>query len=459
MTLRFGTDGIRGNALSDLTNDLVTSVGRACARVLGVDNAYLVGRDTRESGPGIEAALVAGLAAEGAEAVRLGVIPTPGLAYLAQKRSTPAAMISASHNPYEDNGIKFFSFNGVKLSDETERRIEAELDSLAAEPALTPGTRAPGTRASGAMEPGNPDSLHAGGMDEYVDHLVSALDGRRLDGMAVVVDCGHGAAFEVAPKAFDRLGAKVDVRHAEPDGKNINANCGSTHPEYLSLAVMETGADMGLALDGDADRCIAVDERGELVDGDRILAIAAIDLKGRGLLEGNSVVTTVMANLGFREAMRAHDIRVVETPVGDRYVREEMEAQGVALGGEQSGHLIFRSLATTGDGVLTGLLLADVMKRTGSALSELASVVTGYPQVLVNVRVANRKGLEDATSLWQEVAAVESELGETGRVLVRPSGTEPVIRVMVEARDALIAETSADRIARQAVEVLGSPKP
>ncbi len=448
MTLRFGTDGIRGNALSDLTTDLVTLVGRACARVLGVDHAYLIGRDTRESGPGIEAALVSGLAAEGAEAISLGVIPTPGLAYLAQKRSTPAAMISASHNPYEDNGIKFFSSDGLKLSDEVERRIEAELDFLGAEP----------VSASPARVIDKPENFHADGIDEYVDHLVSALDGRRLDGMAVVVDCGHGAAFEVAPRAFAGLGAKVDLRYAEPDGRNINANCGSTNPEYLRLAVMETGADMGLALDGDADRCIAVDERGELVDGDRILAVAAIDLKERGLLEGNSVATTVMANLGFREAMRSHDIRVVETQVGDRYVREEMEAQRIALGGEQSGHLIFRSLATTGDGVLTGLLLADVMERTGTPLSELASVVAGYPQVLLNVRVANREGLEGATALWQEVAAVESELGETGRVLVRASGTEPVVRVMVEALDASTAETSADRIARRAVEVLGSPK-
>lgn len=449
MTLRFGTDGIRGNALSDLTTDLVTSLGRAAARVLGTGHTYLMGRDTRESGPTIEAALAAGLAAEGAEVVSLGVIPTPGLAYLAQQRSVPAAMISASHNLHEDNGIKFFASDGVKLSDEVEHRIEVELDALVSNPATL-------VLAPDIPDHDAPARSHDDGIGEYVDHLVAALDGRRLDGIAVVVDCGHGAAFEVAPMAFTRLGAKIDVRFAEPDGRNINAECGSTHPEALRSAVVETGAHIGLALDGDADRCIAVDERGELVDGDRILAIAAVDLQARGLLRNDTVVTTVMANLGFREAMRAHDIRVIETQVGDRYVREAMEAQDVALGGEQSGHLIFRDLATTGDGVLTGLLLADVMERSGTSLSGLASVVTPYPQVLVNVYVADRGGFEDAAALWDEVAAVESELGDAGRVLVRASGTEPVIRVMVEARDAATADACADRIARRAVEVLGA---
>lgn len=438
---------MRGAAFTELTPDLITSLGRAAARVLGAERAYLMGRDTRESGPALEAALVAGLTAEGAEAISIGVIPTPGLAYLAQKRSVPAAMISASHNFYQDNGIKFFAADGVKLSDEVEHRIEVELDALAVDRPASP-----------VPAPGLVVRAHDDGIEEYVDHLVAALDSRRLNGIAVVVDCGHGAASEVAPMAFARLGSKVDVRFAEPDGRNINAECGSTHPEALRLAVVETGAHMGLALDGDADRCIAIDERGELVDGDHILAIAAIDLKARGLLRDDTVVTTVMANLGFREAMSAHDIRVIETQVGDRYVREAMEAQGVALGGEQSGHLIFRDLATTGDGTLTGLLLADVMARSGKSLSELAAVMTAYPQVLLNVHVANRKGLQDATALWEEVAAVESELADAGRVLVRASGTEPVIRVMVEARDAVTANACADRIARSAVEVLGSPK-
>ena len=451
MSLRFGTDGVRGVANVDLTPELVVSLARAAARVLGRDRPFLVARDTRRSGPMLEAALVAGLTAEGADVEVAGVLPTPGAAYLSQARDCPAAMISASHNPFPDNGIKFFARGGRKLPDPVEEHIEAELDALTSRGGGGGGAGAgPSGSGVGTSRPA------AAPLDAYVAHLVAALEGRRLDDVRVVVDCGHGAAVEAAPEALSRLGAKVEVRHAAPDGTNINDRCGSTHPQALQRDVLALGAQAGLAFDGDADRLVAADERGGLVDGDHLLAIAALDLRARGRLRHDTVVSTVMANLGFRRAMAAHGVRVVETAVGDRYVLEAMEAEGAVLGGEQSGHLIFAELATTGDGLLSGLVLLDAMVRSGRPLSELAAVVTKLPQVLRNVQVGDRAGLEEAAVFWAEVAAVEAELGDGGRVLVRPSGTEPVVRIMVEAGTAEAADAYADRLARRLQDVLGT---
>lgn len=443
--LRFGTDGVRGDAEHELTGEAVRGLGRATARVLGCDRPFLVARDTRESGPAIEAALVGGLAEEGCEVTRLGVLPTPGLAFLAQARSLPAAMISASHNPYRDNGIKLLTPGGRKLPDEVERRIEAEVEVLP-----PPAGDHPPEPPRAPLPAGHDDASA-----DYASHLVAALEGRDLRGLRVVVDCAHGAAFEVAPAVLAQLGAEVVVRCAEPDGRNINAGCGSTFPDGLRAEVLAAGADAGLAFDGDADRLIAVDETGHTVDGDHLLAVAALDLRSRGGLRDQTVVTTVMANLGFRKAMDAHGISVIETRVGDRYVLEAMDAGGYSLGGEQSGHVIFADLATTGDGILSGLVLLDIVARSGQKLSELASVVTKLPQVLESVGVADRDGLDGAATFWREVAAVESELGADGRVLVRPSGTEPVVRVMVEATEEAVARRQADRLVAALVAALG----
>jgi phosphoglucosamine mutase len=445
VTLRFGTDGVRGVANLELTPELVTALGRAAARVLGTDRPFLVARDTRRSGPMLEAALVAGLCSEGAGVLRAGVLPTPGLAYVAQLNEAPAAMISASHNPFSDNGVKLFAAGGRKIPDESERRVEEELRRLAVEAPVD----APVGAAVG-FDRGIGDAL-----PRYAAHLVRALEGRRLDGVHVVLDCGHGAAYEAAPLAFGELGARVDVLNVHPDGTNINAGCGSTHPEELQRAVVETGANAGLAFDGDADRVIGVDESGALVDGDQMLAALALDFRARGRLAHDAVVTTVMSNLGLRRALERHGIALVETPVGDRNVLAALEAQGLSLGGEQSGHVICTDLATTGDGTLTGLLLLDAVARSGQPLSEIAGVVTRLPQVLRSVRVADRAGL-DADGFESEVRAAERELGGEGRVLVRPSGTEPVVRVMVEAPTHEQAEAVADRLAAAAERACGS---
>jgi phosphoglucosamine mutase len=447
VTLRFGTDGVRGIANVDLTPELVTALGRAAVRVLGRDRPFLIGRDTRRSGPMLEAALVAGLCAEGADAARAGVLPTPGLAWLAQSRDAPAAMISASHNPYVDNGVKLFAVGGRKLPDDVEQRIEHELRALAA---TTP--RGPEGTAVGV------ELRLAGSVDDYVGHLVGLLEGRRLDSLHVVLDCGNGAAFESAPRALREAGATVDVRNARPDGKNINDGCGSTHPDGLRHSVVAAGADCGLAFDGDADRVIAVDEHGELVDGDQMLAVLAMDLRAQNRLRGDAVATTVMANLGLRHTLAQHGIELVETPVGDRHVLAALETHGLSLGGEQSGHVIFADLATTGDGTLTGLLLLDAVARSGESLSALAGVMTRMPQVLRNVHVADREQADTSDDLWDRVRAAAAELGESGRVLVRASGTEPVVRVMVEAPTATQAETVADRLVR-AVERACGPGP
>jgi len=436
MTLRFGTDGVRGIANVELTSELVTALGRAAARVLESDQPFVVGRDTRRSGPMLEAALVAGLCAEGADVVLVGVLPTPGVAHAARERGAPAAMISASHNSFGDNGVKLFAPGGRKIPEHLEREVEQELRALAVSQP-EPGPDGFGVGVS---------SEARGAFDDYVAMLVDSLQGRHLTGLHVVVDCGNGAAFRAAPTALRALGATVDVIHASPDGVNINARCGSTHPEDLQEAVLVARADAGLAFDGDADRVIAVDERGELVDGDEILAIAGIDLHDRTLLRGDAVVATVMSNLGLRRALEPYGIEVIETSVGDRNVLDVLEQRNLSLGGEQSGHVIYADHATTGDGTLTGVFLLDTMSRRGRSLSELASVITRVPQVLRNVAVAGAESLSHDAAFWSRVRDVDDELGPDGRVLVRPSGTEPLVRVMVEATDPEAAEAAAERL-------------
>lgn len=445
MTLKFGTDGVRGVAGRDLTAELVVALGRAAVRALGSGAPFLIARDTRRSGPMLEAALVAGISAEGGSAELLGVLPTPGLAGACVLEQAPGAMISASHNPYPDNGIKFFEAGGRKLRDETEARIESELTAI-----LAVGSPPREGTNIGAV------TSVPGALDAYVGRLIATVDAASLRGLTLVLDCGHGAAFAAAPLAFAALGAEVLVRNAEPDGVNINAGCGSTDPSGLVTAVRNSGADAGLAFDGDADRVVAVDEQGGLVDGDHILAIAAIDLKVRGQLQGDAIATTVMANLGLRRALDRHSIRVFETPVGDRHVLAAMEEHGLVLGGEQSGHLIFGEHAVTGDGPLAGILLLEAMVRAGAPLSQMAAVVTKYPQVLRSVRVRERDGLDGADDFWTEVRAVEGALGAEGRVLVRSSGTEPVVRIMVEASDEGAAGDAADRLTTALESALGS---
>jgi phosphoglucosamine mutase len=433
LALRFGTDGVRGRD-TELTPEWVVALGRAAASALR-GGRFVIGRDTRRSGPLLESALAAGLAASGVDVERLGVLPTPGVAWVSATEGVAAAVISASHNSYTDNGVKLFAPGGHKLSEDVEVRLEAELERLqGGGPVCSAGATRIGTVT---------DRDVAGG---YVDALVACLEGRRLDGSSIVVDPANGAASVVGPEVLRRLGADVTVIHADPDGTNINAGCGSTHPGALCGTVVATGADLGLAFDGDADRVLAVDHRGEVVDGDQLLAVFALDLRRRDLLRDATVVVTVMANLGLRQAMADHGVTVVETPVGDRHVLAALERGGWSLGGEQSGHLIFRDLATTGDGVLSGLLLADLVARAGRPLAELAdAAMTRLPQVLRGVTVEQRpERLPEA--VVAEVAAVEAELGETGRVLVRPSGTEPIVRIMVEAPTSTQAEGAADRL-------------
>ena len=432
MALKFGTDGVRGAANTELTPELALSLGRAAARVLG--GPFVVGTDTRRSGPLIQAAFTAGLAGEGVDVALLGVVPTPAVAYVAADRGWAGAVISASHNPFGDNGIKLFAPGGRKLAVEVEARVEAELRALHGHAVVGPSGA-----AVGVIRPDRED------VERYLDHVVATLEPDALRGLRLVLDCANGAASGVAAAVFERLGAEVVLLHAEPDGLNINDGCGATHPEVLRTVVVAEGADAGLAFDGDADRCIAVDATGAIVDGDHVIAICAIDRRSRGLLASDTVVVTVMANLGFKLAMADRGIRVVETPVGDRAVLEALDAGGFALGGEQSGHVIFRDLATTGDGLLTGVQLASVMARREQPLAVLASeAMEQLPQVLRNVRVPAPAGLLEL--LAPEIAAVEADLGDRGRVLVRASGTEPLLRVMVEAPTRAEAEACAQRL-------------
>ncbi len=447
MVPRFGTDGIRGVANAELTPELVLALGRAAARVLPAA-VFVVGRDTRRSGPLLQAALSSGLAAEGADVVDVGVLPTPGVAWLSQSRQLPAAVVSASHNPFADNGVKIFAAGGTKLPDAVEQAIEAELAQALSGAARRP--RAPTGHGVGRLW------SEAGAAGAYTDHLVSVLGDGTLDGLAVVVDCANGAAAEVAPHVLRRLGAQVTVVAGEPDGANINDGCGSTHPGALAAAVVEHGADLGLALDGDADRLLAVDAAGTLWSGDHLLALFAGDLAGRGRLAGNTVVVTVMSNLGLRLALAEKGIAVRETPVGDRYVLEALDADGLSLGGEQSGHIVFRELSTTGDGILTGVLLADLVHRSQRPLAELAGrSMRWVPQVLVNVAAADPSAAVADPAVREELAAAEARLGERGRVVLRASGTEPLVRVMVETEDEQLARSTADQLGEAVAAAAG----
>jgi len=482
----FGTDGVRGIAGRDLTARLAMDLAAAAAEVLNGMGAFagarltgrrptaVVGRDPRASGEFLEAAVVAGLASAGVDVLRLGVVPTPAVAYLTADLGTElGVMLSASHNPAPDNGIKLFTLGGLKLPDAIEDEIELRFR----------GTAGSGTGIAAAGNAGVPPSGFGRVRDasaeaeRYLAHLLSTLATRRgagtdagagagagadagpgrrpgaglpLAGLRVVVDCAHGAASALAPQLLGRAGADVIAIGAEPDGLNINDGCGSTSLGALTAAVTAHRADAGIAYDGDADRCLAVDADGQVIDGDQILAVLALALRDAGQLAGNTVVTTVMANLGFRKAMIAAGIDVVETPVGDRYVLEAMRDGKFALGGEQSGHLILLDHATTGDGLLTSLQLLSVLASSGRPLSEVAGVMARYPQVLINVRGVDKAMVAASAELTSAVAAATAELGQSGRVLVRPSGTEHAVRVMVEALD----ENQAHRVAQSLADTV-----
>ena len=435
----FGTDGVRGLANRELTAELALDLSVAAAHVLGDVGAFeghrptaVVGRDPRASGEFLTAAVVAGLASAGVDVLDVGVLPTPAVAFLtADLGADLGAVISASHNPMPDNGLKFLARGGHKLADELEDAIERRL-------------REDWERPTGAAVGRVRQDRVA--VERYVAHLLSTIP-HRLDGLRVVIDTAHGAAHLVAPEALRRAGAEVHTIGDRPDGLNINDGYGSTHLEKLQAAVVEHGADVGIALDGDADRCLAVDARGQVVDGDQILAVLALAMREAGALPHDTAVVTVMSNLGFRLAMAREGVTVVETAVGDRYVLEAMKAGGFGLGGEQSGHVIMLDHATTGDGTLTALHLLGRIAATGKPLDELAAVMDRLPQVLVNVKGVDRAGVADCAPLQDAVRAAGSELGGTGRVLLRPSGTEPVVRVMVEAPDKAQADAVAARLA------------
>ncbi|WP_031030830.1 phosphoglucosamine mutase [Streptomyces albus] len=459
MARLFGTDGVRGVANEGLTAELALGLSVAAAHVLieaqaaasaeagrdGVRPVAVVGRDPRASGEFLEAAVVAGLASAGVDVLRVGVLPTPAVAYLTGSLGADlGVMLSASHNPMPDNGIKFFARGGHKLADELEDRIEALYREHAA--------GQPWDRPTGAGVGRVKD--YDEGFDNYVAHLVGVLP-NRLDGLKVVIDGAHGAAARVSPEAFARAGADVITIGTDPDGLNINDDCGSTHIDGLRDAVVRHGADLGVAHDGDADRCLAVDADGHEVDGDQILAVLALAMKEAGQLRQDTVVATVMSNLGFKLAMEREGIELVQTAVGDRYVLEEMKRGGFSLGGEQSGHVIVLDHATTGDGTLTGLMLAARVAATGKPLARLAGVMERLPQVLVNVPDVDKTRVHSASELVTAVTDAERELGETGRVLLRPSGTEPLVRVMVEAADIEHARTVAGRLADVVKSSLG----
>jgi phosphoglucosamine mutase len=448
MARLFGTDGVRGVANRDLTVDLALNLAKAAALVLGEDAREhgrrpiaVIGRDPRISGEYLAAAVAAGLASSGVDVYDAGVIPTPATAFLTADISADfGVMISASHNPAPDNGIKFFAAGGHKLADELEDRIEAGMNLAALSP-IGAGV--------GRVQ------RFADAEDRYIVHLLGAIP-NPLDGLKIVIDCAHGAASAISPQVFADSGGQVIVIGNDPDGLNINAGFGSTHMSALQSAVLEHNADMGFAHDGDADRCLAVDHDGQLVDGDQLMAILALSLKARGELARNTLVATVMSNLGLRLAMRAADIEMIETKVGDRYVLEQIREGGYTLGGEQSGHIIFSRFATTGDGILTGLMIAAEVKRTGKTLQELAAQMKTYPQVLINVKGVDRSRVDSDQGLKEIVAEAEKDLGATGRVLLRASGTEELVRVMVEAADEGTAHSWADRIARVVEKNLAS---
>ena len=440
----FGTDGVRGLANRDLTVELALGLAQSASVVLGKGRhadgrrasgrrpVAVVARDPRVSGEFISNAVMAGFASSGVDVLDAGIIPTPAAAFLiADVKADFGVVISASHNPAQDNGIKFFAVGGTKLPDEVEDRIEAALG----QPKLAPtGVEVGRIRRFADAE------------DRYVVHLVSTLP-HRLDGLHVVIDCANGAASGISPEVFTLAGARVTVIGSDPDGLNINAGVGSTHLDVLSAAVVEHGADLGIAHDGDADRCLAVDHLGRPVDGDQIMAILALSMKERGLLAQDTLVATVMSNLGLRIAMAENGITLLQTAVGDRYVLEALTERGLSLGGEQSGHVIMTDFATTGDGILTGLHLAAEVARTGRSLAELASVMTVYPQVMINVRDVDHHALATDGVIASAIVEAEAGLGDAGRVLLRPSGTEPMVRVMVEAEQHGEAQEIAESLA------------
>src|SRR6201988_299750 len=438
MARLFGTDGVRGVANQDLTAELALGLGSAAARRLTSPNSTrrrvaVIGRDPRASGEMLEAAVIAGLTSQGVDALRVGVLPTPAVAYLTSAYDADfCVMISASHNPMPDNGIKIFGPGGHKLDDATEDRIEELLNQ-------GPGSRPTGAAIGRVVGAGD-------ALDRYLRHAGKALT-TRLDGLTVVVDCAHGAASAAAPRAYRAAGADGIGINADPDGLNINDDCGSTHMEQLQAVVVSHGADLGLAHDGDADRCLAVDAAGRVIDGDAIMVILALAMRDAGELASNTLVATVMSNLGLHLAMRAAAIEVRTTGVGDRYVLEELRAGEYSLGGEQSGHIVMPALGTTGDGIVTGLRLMSRMAQTRSSLAALAEPMQTLPQVLLNVQVTDKATVADAPSVRSAVAEAEAELGDTGRILLRPSGTEQVVRVMVEAADEDTARQLAVRVA------------
>ncbi len=441
MARLFGTDGVRGEANVTLLPEMAYRLGRAATLYFGRESdeqpLILIGRDTRISGEMFASALTAGICSAGGRAMLAGVIPTPAIAYLARRHKAKAGIvISASHNPFHDNGIKFFGGDGYKLPDAVEDELEAIVHQLEQDDNLA----RPSGDKIGHIE------YRTDLLNQYIEFVLSTCK-ERFDGMSVVLDCANGAAYEVMPRVLRELGAKVKVIHALPNGVNINDHCGSTHLESLQRAVLENHADFGIAHDGDADRCLCVDEKGQVIDGDHILVMCAQDMIKKGTLPYNTVVTTVMANIGFHKAIKAAGGRAEVTQVGDRYVLENMLKNGYKIGGEQSGHIIFTDFSTTGDGPITALQVLSSLKRSGRKASDLTNLMTTYPQLLVNVKVATKDGWEENEAIKAAIAAGEQELGSDGRILVRPSGTEPLIRVMAEGPDQVQLDTICHRIA------------
>ena len=435
--LHFGTDGVRGVAIDELTPELARDLARATSRVLQ-PVAVVIGRDTRESGPALEKAIIDGCAAEGVPVYLLGVAPTPAVAFASERNGWVGIAITASHNPWADNGIKVFASGGVKLDDVEQIEIERVWHALTAEPAPV---------ALGTVH----DASHI--VAEYATHRFNIIGGS-LAGLSVVLDCAHGAMSSVAAEVFHVAGANVEVINASPDGRNINEQCGATSPQSLAQHVIATRADLGIAFDGDGDRLMAVTATGRVIDGDYLMAIAALDLSSRGLLRNKGVAVTVMSNLGFHHAMRNHDVDVVVTPVGDRNVLVALDEYDFVLGGEQSGHIVHRAHATTGDGLLAALVLCEYLVRSKESLDEAATIMETYPQVLINVRTENRVH-DPVADIASQIAASEKELGDEGRILVRASGTEPLVRVMVEAANESLAHSTAEALALALIAVHG----
>ncbi|WP_419550712.1 phosphoglucosamine mutase [Mitsuokella jalaludinii] len=444
MARLFGTDGVRGEANVTLLPEMAYRLGRAATIYFGKESEeqplIIIGRDTRISGEMFESALTAGICSAGGRAMLAGIVPTPAIAYLARKHKAKAGIvISASHNPFHDNGIKFFGGDGYKLPDSVEDELEAIVHQLETDDNYP----RPTAEHIGHIE------YRTDLLNQYMEFVISTCK-ERFEGVKVVLDCANGAAYEAMPKILRHLGATVKVIHALPNGTNINDGCGSTHLESLQKAVLENGADFGIAHDGDADRCLCVDEKGQIIDGDHILVMCAMDMMKDGKLPYNTVVTTVMANIGFHQAIKKAGGRAEITKVGDRYVLENMLKNGYKIGGEQSGHIIFTDFSTTGDGLITALQVLSSLKRSGRKASDLTALMTTYPQLLVNVKVATKEGWETNEAIKKAIAAGDEELGENGRILVRPSGTEPLIRVMAEGPD----QEQLDRICHAIADVV-----